>query len=63
MIKETEANSYLQQEIGEAIRKRQKSFSDILSPLDIRRVTEKAMKEIIKENKLDAVVLEGEHGN
>jgi len=54
MIKEIEANSYLQQEIEKAIRKRQRSFPDILNPADIRRVTEKAMKEIMKENLLDA---------
>jgi uncharacterized protein (UPF0147 family) len=55
MIKEIEANTFLQQEIEDAIRRRQKSFSDILNPKDIRRVTEKAIKEIVKENRLDAV--------
>ena len=54
MIKEIKANSYLQQEIEKAIRKRQRNFPDILSPVDIRRVTEKATKVIIKENRLDA---------
>lgn len=53
-MREKESNNFLQKEIEDAIRKRQKSFPDILNPSDIRRVTEKAINEIIKENKLDA---------
>lgn len=58
-MKENVANSCLQERIEDAIRQRQSGFKDLLWPQDVIRVTKKAIREIIKENRLDANVGEG----
>lgn len=59
-MKEIVANQCLQERIEDAIRSRQSGFKDLLWPQDVIRVTRKAIKEIIKENRADALALEDE---
>jgi len=59
-MKENVANQCLQERIEDAIRNRQSGFKELLWPQDVIRVTKKAIKEIIKANKLDAEQKDGE---